>query len=86
MSALSSRSQADKDRAIDTKEQYVSTVDVEAIAGDSEAIWLDEYSVFRRISEKLQSLGVEERGLQRVMPAERTEKSTRSILWLTFLW
>lgn len=72
-------------------EKHVNThntpiVDVESLVGQSEEIRQEEFSAFRRISEKLDSLGVEERGLQRVMPDQRTEHSTLSYIWLTFLW
>lgn len=80
-------SRGGKDAHLHSKQLHgTSSIDVEAIAGESESIRLKEFNVFQRFSEKLDSLGVEERGLQRVLPDERTETSKRSIFWMTFLW
>lgn len=84
MSDMSLR--AEKNLHGDSKAVDQSSVDVEAAVGDSESIRLQEFNVFQRFSEKLDSLGVEERGVQRVLPNQRTQTSKRSIFWLTFLW
>lgn len=78
-------SRAEKDIHLDPKAPNVSA-DIEAVAGDSYSIRIQEFNVFQRFSEKLDSLGVEERGLQRVPSDQRTQTSKRSIFWLTFLW
>lgn len=76
---------AEKDVHLDSNAPDVSA-HIEAVAGESYPIRNQEFNVFQRFSEKLDSLGVEERGLQRELPEERTDKSKRSIFWLTFLW
>jgi len=79
-------SKAEKDLYSASKAPNASSTDVEAVSGDSYSIRIQEFNVFQRFSEKLDNLGVEERGLQRVLTDQRTETSKRSIFWLTFLW